>query len=114
MKEASLAHISEEVGVTNNHRDPAYRLFAPAKPMPEDATDVAVAGQSSTLCLRQLEDRAHRHHTAVREIAVIAEVARIAVNSGIDQGRDKPERSRRINWTSAAKEAVLTLAQATT
>ncbi len=92
-KEASLANIDKGPVMDDDHRELAHRLFATATAMLEDATEVAVAGQSPKLGPRQLADRADQLHATTREIAVIAEAAKIVANSGVNQRRNRPKRS---------------------
>ena len=67
----------------DDHRELANHLFATATEMLEDATEAAVAGQSPQLNPSQLADRGRQLQAAARDIAAIAEAARIVANLGV-------------------------------
>ena len=66
----------------DDHRELVRHLFATATAMLEDATEVAVAGQSLRLDPAQLADHGRRLQAAARNIANIAEAAVIVANLG--------------------------------
>ena len=66
----------------DDYRELANRLFATATAMLEDATEVAVAGQSLRLDSSQLANHGRRLQAAARDIAIIAEAAMIVANLG--------------------------------
>ncbi len=78
----------------DDYRELANRLFATATAMLEDVIEVAVAGQSPRLTPSQLADNGRRLQKAAYEIAIIAEAAMIVANPGVDQRRNRRERSR--------------------
>ena len=84
-KEASLALMGKEAATDDDSRELARWLFAAATAMLEDATEVAGAGQSPEASPARLADCAHRLATAARDVAIIAEAARIAAESGINR-----------------------------
>ena len=65
-------------------RELANRLFATATGMLEDATELAVAGQSPRLDPAQLADHGRWLQAAARDIAIIAEAAVIVANLGVN------------------------------
>ncbi len=70
--------------MNDDDRELARRLLATATAMLEDATEVAVAGQSPRLDLIKLADHGRRLQAAAHDIAVIAEAAEIVADLGID------------------------------
>ena len=60
----------------------ANRLFATATEVLEDATDIAVAGQSPQLTPAQLAELCQRLRAEARYIAIIAEAAQIVADLG--------------------------------
>ena len=66
----------------DDHREQANHLFATATAMLEDATELAVAGQSSRLNPAQLADQGRLLQAAARDIAIIAEATVIVANLG--------------------------------
>jgi len=62
--------------------------------MLEDASEVAVAGQSPRLSPAQLADIGRRLQAAVRDIAIIAEAAMIAANPGVNRAQNPRKRER--------------------
>jgi hypothetical protein len=78
----------------DDHRELAWRLFAAATAMLEDATEVAGAGQSPGASPARLAACARRLAAAAREVAIIADAAGIAAESDIDRppNRCKPPR----------------------
>ncbi len=80
--------------MNDDHRELANHLFATATTMLEDATEIAVAGQSSQLNLSQFADQGRRLQAAARDIAAIAEAAVIVANLGDNRHRNRPKRSR--------------------
>ncbi len=70
------------------------RLMAKATAMLEDAVEMAVAGQSDRLSAPGYARAAGHLQAAVRDIAVLAEVATIIANTGVNQtqNRQKPAR----------------------
>ena len=77
-----------------DHRELANRLFALATAMLEDATELAVAGQSARLNPEQIVDTGSRLQAAALEIAIVAEAATIVANQGINR-RQSPRKSGR-------------------
>ncbi len=73
-------------------RELANRLFALATAMLEDATELAVAGQSPRLTSSQLANHGQRLQAAALEIAIVAEAATIVANQGINR-RQSPRKS---------------------
>ena len=80
--------------MVDDYRELANRLFATATAMLEDATELAVAGQSARLTSSLLADQSRRLQAAVRDIAIVAEAATIAANQGINQPANRPESLR--------------------
>ena len=84
-REASvIAHMGKGTAIDDDHRELVRRLFATATAMLEDATEVSGAGQSPRFSPAQLATCARRLAAAARDIAIIAEAAGIAAESGID------------------------------
>ncbi len=75
----------------DDYRELANRLFATATAMLEDATEVAIAGQSQRLNPSQLADHGRLLQAAARDIAIIAEAAMIVANLGVDRRRNRPK-----------------------
>ena len=64
----------------DDYRELANHLFATTTAMLEDATEVAVAGQSPRLDPAQLADHGRRLQATARDIAIIAEAVMIVAN----------------------------------
>ncbi len=69
----------------DDHRELANRLFAAATAMLEDATELAVAGQSVWLNPAQIVDTGRRLQAAARDIGIIAEATTIVANPGANR-----------------------------
>ena len=78
----------------DDYRELANRLFATATAMLEDATEIAVAGQSLRLDPAQLADYGRRLLAAARVVAIIAEAAMIVANLGVNRRQNWPKRRR--------------------
>ena len=76
----------------DDYRELANRLFATATAMLEDATEIAVAGQSLRLDPSQLADHGRRLQATARDIAVNAEAAVIVANLGANWRGNRPRR----------------------
>jgi hypothetical protein len=73
----------------DDHRELVNRLFAMATARLEDASEIAVAGQSPGLSRTQLADRARRLQAAARDVAALAEAATVVANLGVDRKRPR-------------------------
>ena len=69
------------------------RLMAKATALLEDAVETAASGQSGRLSTPGYARAAGRLQAAVRDIAVLAEAARIIANPGLNQGSNGPKHS---------------------
>ena len=67
----------------DDYRELANHLFATATAMLEDATEIAVTGQSRRLDPAHLSDHGRQLQAAARDIAAIAEAAVIVANLGV-------------------------------
>lgn len=78
----------------DNYRELANRLFATATAMLEDAIEMAVAWQSPRPQPSEPADHGRRLQAATREIAVVAEAAKIVAHLGVNQRRNRRKRPR--------------------
>ena len=72
----------------DDHRELTNRLFATATGMLEDATEVAVAGQSPRLSASHLADHGRRIQAAAQDVAIIAEARTRCMDVGTGGGLD--------------------------
>ena len=92
-KEASLPDITRGRIIDDDDRDLAKHLFAAATAMLEDATEVAIAGQSRRTTPSGLAENARLLRASALEIATLAEAAESIVKrspGGLGNRRDSP------------------------
>ncbi len=77
-----------------DNKELANRLFATATAMLEDVIEVAVAGQSPRLNPSQLADHGRQLQATARDIAIIAEAAKIVANSSAERSQIRRQRRR--------------------
>ncbi len=73
----------------------ARRLFTVATAVLEDATIVAVAGQSHKLTEKSCERDAHELQQVGRDVTTVAESAAVMARLSRQTGRKGPKKSRR-------------------
>ncbi len=78
----------------DDDRELPRRLFVAATELIENAHEIAMAGQSSTLAAPDYAATARRLQTAARRLATLAEAALVVADPAQDSARTGPESSR--------------------